>query len=89
MVHEYVNSMHLCNTCVIMWNVKESNVTDWCNFCPAYLVKVSNTEFEIMDDNDNIFVTLQMDGVNGLESIWGTFMKSLDDCLQMTNTIGP
>ncbi len=44
---------------MIMWNVKESDVTYQCNFCPAYLVKVSNTEYEIMDDKDNIcFATL-------------------------------
>ncbi len=68
--------MHLCNTRVIMWNVEESDVTDHHNFCPAYLVKVSNTEYEIMDDSDDIcFATLQMDGDDGLENIWGTFMK--------------
>ena len=75
-----MNGMRLHDTHVIMWNVEESDVTDHRNFCPAYLVKVSNTEYEIMDDNDDIcFATLQMDGDDGLESIWGTFMKFSDD----------
>ncbi len=69
MVQEYVNCMRLCNTHVIMWNIKESDVTDCRNFCLAYLVKVSNTEYGIMDDiNDICFATLQMDGDDDLET---------------------
>jgi hypothetical protein len=72
--------MRLRDTRVIMWNVEDSDVTDHRNFCPAYLVKVSDSEYEIMDDGDDIcFATLQMDGDDGLENIWGTFMKFPDD----------
>ncbi len=52
---------------MIMWNVEESDVADQCNFCPAYLVKITNTEYEIMDSYDDIcFATRPLDGDDGL-----------------------
>lgn len=58
-VHKYVNGMHICNSRVIMWNAEERDVTDQCDFCPSYLVKNTKTEYEIMDNYDDVcFVTL-------------------------------
>ena len=40
-------------------NLEDDDATDVHNFIPAYLVKVANNIFEVMDDKDDVcFATL-------------------------------
>jgi hypothetical protein len=54
------------------------------NFVPAYLVKISNSVYEIIDNKDDIcFASVSFDGDDGLIQLWGMVLKfSYDDFLE-------
>jgi hypothetical protein len=65
--------MRLRDRHVVMWNLEDDDATDVRNFIPAYLVKVANDVFEVMDDKDDVcFATLSRDI---LSEMWGNEVR--------------
>jgi hypothetical protein len=60
----------------VMWCLEESDINDIRNFCPAYLIKISNEQYEVMDDGDDVcLANLYADGDEGIENIWGMYVR--------------
>jgi hypothetical protein len=77
---DYIAKMRMLWRCCVMWNVEGSDALDVQSFVPAYLVKISNDEYEVMDDNDDIcLASLTLSGPDSVESTWGTNMKPPND----------
>ena len=70
---------------VVMWNLEDDDPSDVRNFIPGYLVKISNSVYEIVDDKDDIcFATVAMEGEDGLKELWGTIVKfPLDEFVEL------
>ena len=63
--------MHLRH--VAMWNLEDNDTTDVRIFIPAYLVKVANSIFEVMDEKDDVcFAMLSKDS---LLEMWGNEVR--------------
>jgi len=66
--------------CAVMWNVEDSDVLDMRNFCPAFITRIAKTQFEVIDDYDDIcFASLDLEGDDGLANLWGTYIKPPTD----------
>ena len=65
----HVKELQSLKKCAVMWNVEDSDVSDMCNFCPAFITRTAKTQFEVMDDcDDTCFANL-----------WGTYTKPPTD----------
>ncbi len=72
--------MRLMWRCCVMWNVEGFDALDVRSFVLAYLVKISNDGYEVMDDYDDIcFASLTLKGPDSIESVWGMGMKPPND----------
>jgi hypothetical protein len=77
---DFASHMSIGQKHVVMWNLEDKDPSNVRNFVPAYLVKISNSVFEIVDDKDNIcFASVAMDGDNGLINLGGTVIKFPSD----------
>jgi hypothetical protein len=73
---EVVLAMKIRQYIWVMWNYDTTDINDIRNFSPAFLRKVSNDKYEVMDDRDYIcFAELLVDGDDGLANLWGTYLK--------------
>jgi hypothetical protein len=78
---EIVLAMKIRQYICVMWNYDATDIEDIRNFCPAYLRRVSNEKYEVMDDQDDIcFAELLVGGDDGLANIWGTSKEFCDYC---------
>ena len=70
---DFAGLMSIREKHVVMWNLEDEDPSDVRNLVPAYLVKISYSVFEIVDDKDDIcFASVTMDGNDGLNELWGT-----------------
>ena len=81
---DFIALMSIHEKHVVMWNLEEDDPSDVRNFVPAYLVKISNSVFEIVDDKDDIyFASLAIEGKDGLKELWGKIVQfPLDEFIE-------
>jgi hypothetical protein len=79
-IHDIIHDMCLNEKRVIMWHIGDDDLTNVCNFVPAMLIKVTESIFKVMDNNDDIcFASLQLDGEEGMKALWGLYVKFPND----------
>jgi hypothetical protein len=71
----YLHKMRICSSMAVQWCIDTANIMSAKSFIAAFLVKISKSIWELMDDKGELLQQLDWDGDEGITKLFGTYLQ--------------
>jgi hypothetical protein len=71
----YLHKMRIRASVPVQWCVDTANIMSAKSFIAAFLVKISKSTWELMDDKGELLQQLDWDGDEGITNLFGTYLQ--------------
>ena len=71
----YLHKMRIRSSVAVQWCIDTANIMSAKSFIAAFLVKISKSIWELMDDKGELLQQLDWDGDEGITNLFGTYLQ--------------
>jgi len=71
----YLHKMRIRSSVAVQWCIDRANIMSAKSFIAAFLVKISKSIWELMDDKGELLQQLDWDGDEGITNLFGTYLQ--------------